>query len=497
MRTAGFEGQIAPSQDNSMQWLGKLIANEDRYSEAAVKFWWPSLMGAPVLEPPAASEDKDFAINLAAFEIQNRFIKELGKKFSKGIEGGAAYNGKDLLTSMVLSEWFRADEVENWDVRDRLVSELGTRRLLTPEELEKKSRSLLGWTWGRYAYSPEKNAYDFDGKSSHLDNMYNIYYGGTDSDGITERASALTALMVNVAEKQALDMTCPAVMVDFDREDSDRLLFSGIKPEITPDTDSRFSYRISAESLNNKQTFRDASELSAGEKTLSIGFANDYYRSSGDDRDLYITNIEVTDPNGNLIFDADFSEYNNDNLIEGVGVGNESISCGDYWFSHDSFKFYGSGCTLDLPFSASIAGAYEVSISGWGVRAETDDDLPELTVSIASDAASGKSNGAMKIKAVIVNLHKRLLGQSLDITDPEINMTYQVLVDAWQARKTWIAETNNNNVAQWPNSLCNYYLPEHVDEGGISSRGNDSSGMKNSWQVVLAYLMTDFNYLHE
>ena len=215
MRTAGFEGQIAPSQDNSMQWLGKLIANEDRYSEAAVKFWWPSLMGAPVLEAPAASEDKDFAINLAAFETQNRFIKELGKKFAKGIEGGAAYNGKDLLTSMVLSEWFRADEVENWDVRDRLVSELGTRRLLTPEELEKKSRSLLGWTCGRYTYTPEKNAYDFDGKSSHLDNLYNIYYGGTDSDGITERTSALTALMVNVAEKQALDMTCPAVMVDF------------------------------------------------------------------------------------------------------------------------------------------------------------------------------------------------------------------------------------------------------------------------------------------
>jgi hypothetical protein len=36
-----------------------------------------------------------------------------------------------------------------------------------------------------------------------------------------------------------------------------------------------------------------------------------------------------------------------------------------------------------------------------------------------------------------------------------------------------------------------------MEEGGISSRNNDPSGMKNSWQLVLAYLMTDFNYLHE
>jgi hypothetical protein len=288
-------------------------------------------------------------------------------------------------------------------------------------------------------------------------------------------------------------------MVDFEREDSNRLLFSGIEPEITPDSAPAFSYRVAAESLDNKQTFKDTFELLAGEKTLSIGFSNDYYRSNGDDRDLYITDIEVTDPNGNLIFDADFSEYNIDNLIEGVGVGGDSISCGDYWFSHDSFKFYGSGCTLDLPLPDSVAGPYEVSISGWGVRAKTDDDLPELTVSIGSEAASraGNNYGAMKIKAVIVNLHNRLLGQSLDITDPEINMTYQFLVDSWYARKNFMTEKNNTGASQYPDESCNWYSDEQTSKDGISRRINDPSGMKSSWQSVLAYLMTDFHYLHE
>jgi hypothetical protein len=118
-------------------------------------------------------------------------------------------------------------------------------------------------------------------------------------------------------------------------------------------------------------------------------------------------------------------------------------------------------------------------------------------VSIKSDAASGQSNGAITIKGVIVNLHKRLLGQSLEISDPEIDMTYQLLVDSWQARKVLIAERNNNKVSFFPIEMCYYYLDEHNEEGGVIERENDPSGMKSSWQSVLAYLMTDFNYLHE
>ena len=155
-----------------------------------------------------------------------------------------------------------------------------------------------------------------------------------------------------------------------------------------------------------------------------------------------------------------------------------------------------SNCAVSIPFSAELDSNYTFTVLAYGDQAGAD--LPKLVVELSDDnPRAGGTSGALAIKAVIVNLHNRLLGQSLDITDPEINMTYQVLVDAWQARKTWIAETNNNNVAQHPNSLCNFYLDEHQEEGGILSRGNDPSGMKNSWQLVLAYLMTDFNYLHE
>jgi hypothetical protein len=496
MRTAGFEGQIAPSQDNSIQWLGQVIANEDRYSEAAVKFWWPSLMGAPVLEAPAASEDKDFATNLAAFETQNSFIKELGKKFAKGIEGGAAYNGKDLLTSMVLSEWFRADAVENVDVRDRLVSELGTRRLLTPEELEKKSRSLLGWTWGKsnWQVCDELNrcSNELDGEFSHLGNTYNLYYGGTDSDGITERSPALTALMVNVAEKQALDMTCPAVMVDFDREDSTRLLFNGIDANTTPATEIQREFNVDATSPRAAGAYSFKGNTAPGDKKVILSFTNDFNTdmlaekvTQRRDRNLHLVELTITDGTGNTVLFLRFKDINSK-----TGVTHDCNGPGE-----SGFRMW-SNCAVSIPFSPELDSNYTFTVLAYGDQAGAD--LPKLVVELRDDnPQAGGSVGARAIKAVIVNLHNRLLGQSLNITDPEINMTYQVMVDAWQARKTWIAETNNNNVAQYPNSLCNYYLAEHTEEGGISSRTYDPSGMKNSWQVVLAYLMTDFNYLHE
>ena len=80
--------------------------------------------------------------------------------------------------------------------------------MLTPEELEAKSNTLLGWKWGN-DNSPD--LWDYDEEWTQLRNRYNIYYGGIDSNGIKDRSRALTSLMSNVAEKQAVEMACPAL----------------------------------------------------------------------------------------------------------------------------------------------------------------------------------------------------------------------------------------------------------------------------------------------
>ena len=483
MRTAGFEGDIAPNAENSLQWLGSVMSTQDRFATAAVKFWWPSLMGAQVLEAPGSSEDKDFSVRLAAFEAQNDFIESLGVQFVAGIEGGSPYNGKDLLTAMISSNWFRADMVEDFEVRDRLVAELGARRLLTPEELERKSLSLLGWKWGS---DGQEDTWLFDNEWSSLDDLYNIYYGGIDSDGIVDRSSALTALMVNVAEKHALEMACPAVMIDFERPDGERLLFNGISASTTPGLEAHGEFDVEAASAETAETYSISGNITAGEKTITLSFTNDWFEEGSGDRNLALSTLTITDRMGDT---ALFLELNQLNSISEATWGN----CGN---PNGSRFLLWSNCTISIPFSADLDGKHTVSVVAYGDQAGPD--APHLAVSVNdSNPGAGVSNGAKEAKAVIVNLHERLLGESLSIDDPEIQATYQLLVDSWLARQSWIAD-RGTSAYSWPDEICKYYLDEHHAEGtGIASRDADPSGMKSSWQSVVAYLMTDFNYLHE
>ena len=487
MRTPGFAGDIVNNAGYSLQWLGERIVDDPRFATAAVKFWWPAVMGSSVALAPEEITDSDYSERIALFEEQNSFIEALGEKFSQGIEGGKPFNGKDLLTEMILSPWFTGSGIEE-DVSSTpaTIGNIGTRRLLTPEELEDKTTSLLGLTWGSEG---NVDSWTYDSDYTNLTDRYGRYYGGIDSNGIKDRSTAMSALMVNVAERQALETACRAVIMDFARPNSDRLMFSDIEPEIEPDLEGVSSHFVSAESVDDKQTFKDTFELSPGEKTLAIGFLNDYWKSEEDNRDLYITDIEVVDPNGTLIWDADFSEYDQNNLLEGVGL--RELSCGDYWFSDDSFRFWGSGCSIDLPLSVSMAGGYEVTVSAWGVQAETNEELPKLKVSIKSETVSGQSNGALQIKSIISELYSRFHGVDVDIGHTDVTSAYELVVASWEDRNT----IDTDNTEAWPDERCWWDNWEIRDE--LYPNDKDPTGMKNAWIATLIMLMTDFNYLHE
>ena len=98
MRAPGFNGGLVNNADNSLPWLGQRMANDPRFATAAVKFWWPAVMGADAALAPEEVSDSDYSERLALFEEQNGFIEALGQQFSQGINGGKPFNGKDLLT---------------------------------------------------------------------------------------------------------------------------------------------------------------------------------------------------------------------------------------------------------------------------------------------------------------------------------------------------------------------------------------------------------------
>ena len=226
MRTPGFDGKMAPNADNSVQWLARQIIADPRFAEATVKFWWPALVGREVAGPPEDEADAGFEGQLLAANAQGAEVTRLAQGFQDGFQGGLAYNLKDLLVEMVLSKWFRADAVTDADpVRHAALRGAGAKRLLTPEELARKTAAIMGVQWGRY--TPLRPT---DGRSpSDLTDDYRLLYGGIDSDGVTERSRESTSVMAGVAKRHAVEVSCLGVVREFYLvAESERQLFAGI-----------------------------------------------------------------------------------------------------------------------------------------------------------------------------------------------------------------------------------------------------------------------------
>ena len=271
MRVPGFAGMPAPNSDNSVQWLARQIVADPRFAEATVKFWWPAIMGREVARPPEAEGDADFEGQLLAASAQGAEVKRLARGFRDGFQGGLAYNLKDLLVEIVLSEWFRADMLIDADpVRNVALRDAGAKRLLTPEELARKTAAITGFQWKRRIPSHLN-----DGRFPNaLTGEYRLLYGGIDSDGVTERGRDSTTVMAGVAKRHAVAVSCPVVMREFYLvPEEDRQLFAGIDPNVT-----------AADAIKNKL-------VELHDKLLSVQVTSD----SADVRAAYQLFVNVTE----------------------------------------------------------------------------------------------------------------------------------------------------------------------------------------------------------
>ena len=237
MREPGFNGVVAPETTDSLEWLGRKIAEDRRFAEATVKFWWPAVMGREVARPPIDRSDPDFESRLLEAEAQRAEVERLARMFRDGARGGKPYNLKDLLAELFLSRWFRAKRITDANqVRRAALRSAGGARPLTPEELVNKTEALTGYVWGRQRvdYGPER-----DRPQGYLQEDYAPLYGGIDSQDVTERSRQFTGPAAQVAQLHANGIATPVAIREFlllpARE---RRLFSGIELSDTPNAAS-------------------------------------------------------------------------------------------------------------------------------------------------------------------------------------------------------------------------------------------------------------------
>ena len=239
MRQPGFGNEVVPDEyrDNSLQWLAQQMVTDDRFAEAAVKFWWPAIMGSKVAEQPEDASGGDYAAPKLAADAQTVEVGRLATQFQLGFgwSDNRPYNLKDLLVEIVMTRWFRAAAIIGDNpLREMALQDAGAERLLTPEELARKTASVTGYSWGRwleYWRSPHEQLTNL---LTRVDD-YRLLFGGIDSDSIIDRLADISPTMFAVANSHASSVSCPIIMREFYLFAEDkRILFKGLDTKAAP-----------------------------------------------------------------------------------------------------------------------------------------------------------------------------------------------------------------------------------------------------------------------
>lgn len=230
MRPPGFGEADVPPDDwgKSLSWLASQIVKDDRFALSAVQQMYTGLVGrAPVVNPTDQS-DPQFDAKLQYFNLEQAFLRTVTDAFV-----ASGYKVKTIIPAIVKSPFYRADTVsdELTEEENAALANLGTTRLLTPEELNQKLVAVMGRPW----------QYRQQDRNQLLDTReYRFFYGGMDSDNITTRITEPNGMMANIQLRMANEMACYSVARDFARDPAERLLFPHVELAYTPEDDNGF-----------------------------------------------------------------------------------------------------------------------------------------------------------------------------------------------------------------------------------------------------------------
>jgi len=234
MRLAGYGSALAPAGADPLQWVAQRIVEDNRFATGAVKFWWFAVFGEDVLNESAPRNQLD---------TQTALINKLADKFRPNL------NLKQLLADMMMTDTFRASKKTDATMADSLLSiNMGGRRLLSGYELKQKTESLTGLVWG--------------GTNPNLENSYNLLYGGKNDTTIEKRATDMTSMMYRVAERQAYNLGCAAVLLDFSVPQSQRRLFTEVENNTLDATAIKKQIVVLYERMLNRLVAIDSTEVS-------------------------------------------------------------------------------------------------------------------------------------------------------------------------------------------------------------------------------------------
>jgi hypothetical protein len=144
--------------------------------------------------------------------------------------------------------------------------------------------------------------------------------------------------------------------------------------------------------------------------------------------------------------------------------------------------------------ASRMANEMACSVTAWDFtkpKAERQ-FFPNIDLTEAPELAGHTVDGSVaNIKKNIQYLHQLFLDEDLEVSDPEIERTYQLFLDTWHE----LSQSGNTDIVwdcsgRW-NPIDGSDLPDDVQIK------DDPNYTLRSWMAVMTYLMSDYKFLYE
>ena len=480
---------IPGTQDN-LQWLGKQLVQDPRFAKGGVYFWYKPLFKREPLKAPVDPAAAGYATQMAAYNAQDEILMQMANRFAYD-QGHGAWNVKDLLVSMAASPLFRAKAGDLSAERQQVLPDTGLARLLTPEELNAKVKSLTGTDWS--AFRPE-NAWG---------SSMGQFYGGFDGGRLQSKPNTdMNSLMSNIPERMAIELSCNAVADDFRLAAGSRKLFPFVEATDTP------VYEVIDNSVLNLLV-NPGAESGLDGWTVEQGTARALSGKAGCDggpsinsgKAIFNPGSICTNPTplGRLYQDVDATAWD-----DGIDTGQAKVLFGaalrGWSVNNDEASVYlsfrdaadnelGTSQVLsgkegywktELAYAPVPAKTRSIRFYMQGKRIDTstnpnnDSFVDDAYLRVVTPDSGYMPAGEKRVRANLQYLYRQFLNEKLALDDPEITRSFNLFSEVWASR------------SDSADAACRLY-----------SSWEDPTYTKRAWGVVMMYLMNDARFLYE
>ena len=124
--------------------------------------------------------------------------------------------------------------------------------------------------------------------------------------------------------------------------------------------------------------------------------------------------------------------------------------------------------------------------------------FPKVTLTHYPEDPNGAAvpDAVADIKANIQYLHARILGEELDIADPEIERTYALFLETWEEGVASVAAGKEDAWLSW-RCMARVDPNTQVDLPEAQKISDDTGYTVRAWMAVITYLLSDYRFLYE